>query len=151
MGAIAWPLASAWWSASASSSADPGCTLSRGKTWSIAKVSMLTCWDPSGELPPYGAPATGKDLQAPPCGREHLARVAQSRRIKRILDAEHLRHVLLRKDEWHQVLFLHANTVLAAQRATCRGAHAHDLGARVDDPLFGAGYIGIPQDQRMEI
>ena len=61
------------------------------------------------------------------------------------------RHVRLREDQRHQVLLLHADAVLAAQRAAGRGAHAHDLGARVDHPLLGAGHVGVPQDQRVQV
>src|SRR5919202_2631156 len=147
-GATAWPASSAALSAAATSSAVAGETVSDGERPSIwMGVVTLT----AGALPADGAAAAGEQLEAAPGGWEHLARIAQSGRVEGVLQLQHLAHVFLAEDEWHQVFLLHANAVLARERAACRRAHVHDLGAGVDHPLLSAGLVGVPHDQWVQV
>src|SRR5579872_7419544 len=59
------------------------------------------------------APAASKELQAASGGRKYLARIAQPTWVERVLDALHLRDVVLGEDQRHEVFLLHADAVFA--------------------------------------
>src|ERR1051326_7079282 len=101
--------------------------------------------------PADGATAAREQFEAAASSWEHLAWIAQPVRVERVLDAQHQSNVVLRKDQRHQVLFFHADTVLPAERAPSRGAHLHDLSSGVDHALLGAGLVGIPEDQWVQV
>src|SRR5438132_4764306 len=77
--------------------------------------------------PAYGTAPPRKELETPPSRWKHLARITQPVGVERGLDPQHLAHVVLAKDQRHQVLLFQADAVFAAQRTAGRRAHAHDL------------------------
>src|SRR5919202_3372213 len=146
--ATAWPASSADFSAAATSSAVAGEILSRADRPSISTgVVTLTL----GALPADGAAAASEQLEAAPCGREHLARIGQAARVEGVFDLQHLAHVFLTEDERHQVLFLHPDAVLTSEGAASGRADVHHLSARVDHPLLGASLVGVPHDEWVKV
>src|SRR5262245_3170042 len=93
----------------------------------------------------------GPDFDAGLLGGEHLARIAEPRRIECTLEALHESKISHGENEWHEVGFLQADAVLAGDRPTDIGADLHDLGARLDHPRLFTRLARIVEDVGMEV
>src|SRR5438093_162575 len=82
---------------------------------------------------------------------EHLAGVAETARVERVLEALHQREVRRGEDERHEVGLLETDAMLAGDRAADLRAHLHDLRSGRHDARLLAGLARIVEDVGMQV
>src|SRR2546428_2133758 len=128
-----------------------GPTMARSLSSSGTMRPALEALRQALSLDGVGTVRHGPRLDARLSRGEHLAGIAETTGIERVLEALHQREVGGREDERHEVGLLEPDAVLARDRAADLRAHLHDLRSGVDDTRLLAGLARIVQDVRMQV
>ncbi len=82
---------------------------------------------------------------------ENLAGIQSSGGIERGADALHQRQIVRSEHQRHELVFLHADAMLAGERAAYLDAMAHDFSARRNDAGELLAIALVKQDKRMQV